>query len=1259
MAIIQQKMTSSIDERKQLEEAIASLETQRDMLGDAAVDAAIVGLRQKLRDITSKSAPQQRKQITVIFADVSGFTALSDSMDAEDVTEIMNDMWQRLDAIIMEHGGKIDKHIGDAVMAMWGVETVREDDAERAVRAAIAMQNEIKVFTATASAAIRSRQNGKAKKFKSDNLLQMRIGINSGAVLLGAVGITGEYTAMGDTVNVAHHIEQAAPIGSVMISRETYRLVRGIFDVEKYPSLDIKGKSDLVDVYIAQRAKPRRFRTSTRGIEGSETRMIGRESELQRLKNGYHDVKHTSKTKIVTIIGDAGVGKSRLLYEFNEWLDGLSEQIVVVRGRSFPELMGQPYTLARNIFAKIAGIQDTDTRVEVRTKLETAIAAVLGDERPDKAHYIAHLIGYDVSDSSVIQQFGGNAEQLHRVGLHYLLQYASQAAKMMNVVLFCDDMHWIDLKSLEILRELVSAHPELPLFVVGVARPTLFERVPNWGENIFDDDVKSHFDSVWLHPLSDNDTEILLAELLKNPSAIPTELRDLIIENAEGNPFYVEELIKMLISDGVIKRSTDESDSQWQVEMSRLEDLRVPTTLRGVLQARLDSLPKAERALLQKGSVIGRIFWDKAVERLNVDEDTTEAWDTDALNDIIERELVYPRAFSTFTGTHEYIFKHALFRDTAYETVLRSHRRIYHRQAAEWLIEVSGARVNEYANLIAEHFAQADQPLKAAGWYRRAGRQATAQFANTEAVRCFTRAIELIPPENTTERYELLLAREQIYNLQGKRQTQTLDLDALGELAEILNDDDRRAEVALRKAIYAYATGDYPVVVSAAQKAVELANTTKSTESEAAGHYWWGQALLQQAEYPTARPELELALLLAKQAKLPRIEGNCLRSLGLLASMQGDHSTARRYYEQALRLSRATGDRLGESDTLEKLGDVAQSQGDFIGARAYYEQALVLCRETGNRRGERSALINLGAGAANQGDNAKARSYYEQALRISRETTDPLGESSAYANLGDIAISQGDYPSAQRYLTQAIRIFKEIGDPIGEHRSLRNLGVVACYQGAFETSKIYLERALQFFKEVGNPQGESDALAFLAMMYHYQGDNTTARNYAQNALTAITDVGARSERANALTHLAHALVELGQYEAAADSYRQALTLRYVMAQINLVQEPVAGLARIALETTDKPEALRYAKQILHHLESKTLEGTEEPFRVYLTCYQALAANDDDRANGFLEYAHHELKTWAERIKDDALRTSFLTNIPAHRELVQSWEKLAK
>jgi tetratricopeptide (TPR) repeat protein len=261
--------------------------------------------------------------------------------------------------------------------------------------------------------------------------------------------------------------------------------------------------------------------------------------------------------------------------------------------------------------------------------------------------------------------------------------------------------------------------------------------------------------------------------------------------------------------------------------------------------------------------------------------------------------------------------------------------------------------------------------------------------------------------------------------------------------------------------------------------------------------------------------------------------------------------------------------------------------------------------------------------------------------------------------LGDIAISQGDYSSAQRYLTQAIRIFNEIGDPIGEHRALRNLGVVACYQGAFETAKIYLERALQFFNEIGNPQGKSDALAFLAMMYHYQGDNVTARNYAQNALTAITDVGARSERANALTHLAHALVELGQYEAAADSYRQALTLRYVMAQINLVQEPVAGLARIALAMGDKPEGLRYVKQILHHLESKTLEGTEEPFRVYLTCYQALAANHDDRANGFLEYAHHELRTWAERIKDEALRVAFMNNIPAHRDLVTAWQSTTK
>jgi class 3 adenylate cyclase len=264
-----------LNDIQQLEQAIAALEGQRGILGDAVVDAALAPMREKLAALQAQAVPseQQRKQVTVLFADVSGFTAMSETLDAEEVTEIMNALWARLDAAITAQGGQIDKHIGDAVMALWGVESAREDDPERAIRAALAMQAEIRNFVETQQLASR----------------QMRIGLNTGPVLLGEVGTTHEFTAMGDAVNLASRLEHAAPVGGVLISHATYRQVRGVFDVQAQAPLAVKGKAAPVQTYVVLQAKPRAFRMGTRGVEGIETHMVGRDAELLTLQSAFAD----------------------------------------------------------------------------------------------------------------------------------------------------------------------------------------------------------------------------------------------------------------------------------------------------------------------------------------------------------------------------------------------------------------------------------------------------------------------------------------------------------------------------------------------------------------------------------------------------------------------------------------------------------------------------------------------------------------------------------------------------------------------------------------------------------------------------------------------------------------------------------------------------------------------------------------------------------------------------------------------------------
>ncbi len=314
---------------------ITAIEAQRTTLGDAVVDAALSSMREKLAKLKAQVTPtkQQRKQVTVLFAGVSGFTAMSETMDAEQVSDVVNALWRRIDAAITARGGMIDKHIGDAVMALWGVDAAREDDPERAMRAALAMQAELAAF-----------------REERDIQLAMRIGINTGPALLGEVR-PGEFTATGNTVNLASRMEHAAPVGGILIAHDAYRHARGIFDVQPQEPLKVKGKTELVRTHIVQRAKPHTFRVTTRGIEGIETRMVGRNAELLALQNVLFDVTKNVETCVVTIVGEAGVGKSRLLHEFDAWAKLLPNSITRLKGRTTPEMQNSPYSIVRDMLS--------------------------------------------------------------------------------------------------------------------------------------------------------------------------------------------------------------------------------------------------------------------------------------------------------------------------------------------------------------------------------------------------------------------------------------------------------------------------------------------------------------------------------------------------------------------------------------------------------------------------------------------------------------------------------------------------------------------------------------------------------------------------------------------------------------------------------------------------------------------------------------------------------------------------------------------
>jgi class 3 adenylate cyclase/tetratricopeptide (TPR) repeat protein len=1116
-----------MNERTQLEHAIAALESQRALLGDAVVEAALGSMREKLAalHLATGSPPteQQRKHATILFADISGFTAMSETMDAEDVSDTMNTLWQQLDTVITSHDGMVDKHIGDAVMALWGAQIGRENDPERAIRAALDLQ--------TALAAFRTAQAVP---------LHLRIGINTGPVLLGMVGTTNEFTAMGDTVNVASRLEHAAPVGGILISHHTYRHVRGLFDVQVLDPITVKGKVEPIQVYLILRAKPRALSLGKRGVEGVQTRMIGREADFLRLQHAVRAMIKDGDVHAITVLGDAGLGKSRLFYELRSWIERLPETINLFIGRATQEMTRLPYALLRDVFAFRFAIQESDPALVAREKLVAGVVDFLGDHHPEallKAQLIGHLLGFDFSASSHLAGILDDPRQLRHRALLALIELFAALTQREPLVVVLEDIHWADDASLDTLAYLAEQCAAMPLLLLYLSRPILLERRPAWGE-----DHAAHSRLI-LQPLSQGDSRRLVEDILRHLPTIPDAVRELIVGGADGNPFYVEELIKMLIEQGVIVPGA----AEWRIADDRLVQAQVPPTLIGVLQARLDGLPAEERTTLQQASVIGRVFWDQAVDRLRKPDDV---YAQNLLEDLRGRELVYRHETSAFAAATEYLFKHALLREVTYETLLKRQRRSYHAQAAAWLIAASGDRVDKYAGLIAEHYELAGVAAEAAQWYLQAGEQAQAAYANDSALLAYEKARSFLPEGS---RAGVLLHLGSVYETVGRWE------EAEGcyqtALAEAAIDPLTQARIQRDYGILLRLRGAYPAALPWLEQAqatfqnlgVRLEESRTLTEI---GVVYW-----RQAEYAAANRILEASLTVARDLDDRPHLAVILHYLGTVAMHQSRHGLAQTYYQDSLDVARTLGDKQKLARTLGNMGVLASDQGEYALAQQHHTDALALAQEVGNKGLVAHFLGNLGEDAYEQDHLAEAEAYATQSLALRRELGEKLGMAVSLGNLGMIAYRRGDYATARMMLEESLDSSRELGSKQFMCYGLAGLGLLALTHDDLRLAQTYYREALHIAQEMDNMRLIASGLVGMAAVVSVGAAPTkrTERTVhllaaAMALLTASTNALERNDRELYDQTLARARASLAADRfAAAWATGEALSLEEAIA----------------------------------------------------------------------------------------------------------------
>jgi class 3 adenylate cyclase/tetratricopeptide (TPR) repeat protein len=1075
-------IAEQIDE---LQRAIQAQESLRTTIGNDVVDAALTVLRQKLNDLehhqVEEKSREQRKMVTVMYADISGFTALAEKMDDEDIAEAMNVFWSRIDTIIQSHGGHIDKHIGDNVVALWGVQAAREDDAERAVRAALNIQQEVPVLT-------------------QKHPFQMHIAIHSGQVMLGEIGTTHEYTAVGHTIQVASDLENEARPGEVIISQDTLRLVRGLFDVESCSEVTIPGSNQPLAVFRVLRARPYVFRPHTRGVEGIETRMVGRDAELAVIQDALRSVLYSKKARTITVIGEAGIGKSRLLYEFEAWLEHRARRFWVLKGRATERMTSVPYSFLHEIFAQYLNIPDDAPLEQARQTMEAAIIGLLPNDTSasERAHFIGHLLGFDFSNSPDLSGILSDPGQIRDRARYHLAQMITSVTKRQPVMLLLEDLHWADEASLDLLAYVVTEGQELPILFIGLARPILLERLPDWWQRL------PGQQRLELAPLNETASRSLVREILQKAASVPPALDELVIAGAEGNPFYVEELIKVLIDEHVIL-----TGETWTVDESRLGEVRVPSTLTGILQARLDGLPVTEHTVLQAASALGRAFWDGALASLTgFDTDVVSA----ALDGLEMRELVFPHRGSSFGGQREYVFKHALLRQVTYESVLKRQRRKYHLSAAEWLIYQSRERASEYAALIAGHFEFAEDLFRASTWYGQAGKQAYEAYAPDSAVAYYEKALTFALQTSLPEKEAL-----EWYENMGKA------LFALARYEEALNAYQEMRAVAERTAnINGLAQAWYNISyvhdhmgsnslsLESAENALRLVDKGIDVETliKVMNGKAWALYRLGEASHAMelGKKTLRLARALNDPIVSQREMGQAYQLLGAAYELLGNLKESQECEAQALVIFRGLGNRRGEAAMLNNQGVGAFVRGGYNEAIARYAEALEVAQQIGSHDRISMFLSNLGGARAAMGNYVAAEADIRRSLAALGTTMThflPL----TYVFLAEALLGQDKFDEGCEAAQTGLKLAQESEQPdviSAAYRMLGNCGAKRIEHGlelvdSFQPEKCYQE-SIRVAREIGSEADQARTLKAWAAYEKAHGDPQKAESLHAEAL---------------------------------------------------------------------------------------------------------------------------------------------------------------
>lgn len=1128
----------------------------------------------------------ERKVVTVVFADISGFTALSETLDPETVRDMMNACFDMLVPVIERYGGTIDKFIGDAVMALFGAPTAHENDPERALRAALGMIEAVVQF---------NHEHG------TD--LGVHIGINTGLVVAGGIGSQGRqhYSVLGDAVNLAARLEDASERGEILVGPDTARAVMQLFEFDAPRAIQFKGKSQPVPVYRlrGQRASPGRLR----GIEGLETPIVGRERELVLLRQSLEGLER-GRGHVIYLVGDAGLGKSRLIDELRTmynpgpcWVD--------VQAISYQA--ARPYSLFQLLLRRMANLDELDapelSRTRIAEMLEelTAQGTVAFPARARSA--IEALLGVAVDTPGRLE-----GESLRRELVEAITAVWQAWTARGPAVIALDDLHWADALSVELLQQLFALVSNNPLLIICAFRPERQSPIQQL-RLATSPYAAPYVHEIELRPLSPSESNSLVDHLL-TIADLPQRLRELILEKAEGNPFFVEEVVRELILQEIVTRSAD--GLRWYA-VADIERIALPESLQALLTTRIDRLDEAARQLLQIAAVIGRSFGAATLARV-VDADLAV---DQALGALQAADLIYLVARQP---EPEYAFRHTLAQEAAYASILLRRRRAYHRRVGDALEALYPERLDELAHQLAHHFAEAGDELRALDYELRAGDAAFRLYARDAAEDHYRHALSIVR-HNPAAAGDGVAATTRLSGL-FTRLGRALELglrweEAMALYVELIGMGRERGDAQLELAGFLACA-----VVRATPNPLQSASDAQAD----------GQA----------------ALELARQLGNGSAEARALWSLQLAMSYSNRPNEALVYGEQALAIARQLNLREQMAYSLNDLGLAYLVVRGPSAALVVSEEAHGLWRELNNLPMLADNLGNLTLIAYLYGNYERALAAADEAVQISKVIGNTWGEATNTNRTAYVYLEWAEYSRAIAATESSIGLGRQVGLSFVEGWQVAELGLIYALLGAHERAAALARHARSYAEQVP-PQLRAASLATQARLYFTIGDHAAARESIA-ACYALGDPFATYNLAALMLPMVEldlALIE-GRYDevmaraAALLKQSEAIGVRLGIADLRHRRAlAFQGLGELNSARSELEAARDHAR---------TIGSRQALWPILRDLAQLVRPADPVAALAYTAEASSIVATIAAAIDDLALRQSFLAR-PAVRSLI--------